>query len=412
MKIVAAVAGVLLLGAAQALMAAGFYLTEVGTPGSLGTAGVANPTNNRGAESVWTNPAGMTGIDRRTVDGGMTLALPKIEFSPSVATKGGSDGGNAGVIAPIPGTFYVHPLGEKWRIGFSLSAPLGGGLDYGDSFAGRYSVSKVQIMGAALSSALAYRVNDRFSIGGGASFIYTTLEQDIALNQGPLPDGKISIDDADDFGVQGYFGLTWQMTERVLLGAVYRTEFDTKLKGDVEVQNLLTAFNPTGSVKLDWTNPQWLDLGLRFRAREDLHLMLSGGWQEWSEYSTNLLTVTTSGPASGVAVIDRQWDDTWYLGGAIAKRFGDSALFTMGIKYDSSPVDDANRTFDLPFDETWTISASYVRAGKGKIDYAIGGSLLYSGDADIDQTSQGVRVVGDFDSNWILFLGGTLRYRF
>jgi long-chain fatty acid transport protein len=111
----------LLLGTAQTL-----------TPGSLGTAGVANPTNNHGAESVWTNPAGMTGIDRRTLDGGMTLALPKIEFSPSVATKGGSDGGNAGVIAPIPGTFYVHPLGEKWRIGFSLSAPLGGGLDYGD----------------------------------------------------------------------------------------------------------------------------------------------------------------------------------------------------------------------------------------------------------------------------------------
>jgi long-chain fatty acid transport protein len=238
------------------------------------------------------------------------------------------------------------------------------------------------------------------------------LEQDIALNQGALPDGKISIDDADDFGVQGYFGLTWQMTERVLLGAVYRTEFDTKLKGDVEVQNLLTAFNPRGSVKLDWTNPQWLDLGLRYRAREDLHLMLSGGWQEWSEYSSNLLSVTTSGGSPGVAVIDRQWDDTWYLGGAIAKRFGDSALLTMGLKYDSSPVDDANRTFDLPFDETWTISASYVWAGKGKIDYAIGGSLLYSGDADIDQTSQGVRVAGDFDSNWILFLGGTLRYRF
>ena len=34
------------------------------------------------------------------------------------------------------------------------------------------------------------------------------------------------------------------------------------------------------------------------------------------------------------------------------------------------------------------------------------------GDADIDQTSQGVRVAGDFDSNWILFLGGTLRYQF
>jgi long-chain fatty acid transport protein len=412
MKIIAAVAGVLLLGAAQALIAAGFYLSEVGTPGSLGSAGVGNPTNTRGADSVWTNPAGMTGIDRRTVAGGMTLALPKIEFSPDIAAKGGSDGGNAGVIAPIPGSFYVHPVGDKWRLGFSITAPLGGGVDYGDSFVGRYSVSKVAILGAGLSSALAYRVNDRFSIGGGVSLVYTSLEEDIALNQGLLPDGKISIDNADDFGIQGYFGLTWQMTDRVLLGAVYRTEFDTELKGDVKVSNLLTRFNPSGTVKLDWTNPQWLDLGLRFRAREDLDLMVSGGWQEWSEYSSNQLAITTSGGRAGAAVIDRQWDDTWYLGIAAEKRFGDSASLTLGVKYDSSPVDDANRTFDLPVDETWTVSASYGWTGKGRFDYAIGGSLLYSGDADIDQTSQGVRVTGDFDSNWIFFLGGTLRHRF
>jgi long-chain fatty acid transport protein len=412
MRITAAVAGIALLAAARAGMAAGFYISEVGTPGSLGTAGVGNPTNARGAESVWTNPAGMTGIDRRTVVGGVTLALPRIEFSPRIAARGGSDGGNAGVIAPIPGTFFVQPLGDRLRFGLSMAAPLGGGVDYGDGFVGRYSVSRVEIVGVGLSSALAYRVSDRFSIGGGVSLVYTSLEQDIALNQGPLPDAKIAIDDADDFGIQGYLGVTWQVTERVLLGAVYRSEFDTDLKGDVEVQNLLTLFNPRGSVKLQWTNPQWLDLGLRFRARDDLDLMLAGGWQEWSEYSTNRLAIATSGGATGVAVLDRRWEDTWYLGGAIEKRVGDSELFTVGLKYESSPVEDADRTFDFPVDETWTISASYAWTGNGRFDYAVGGSLLYGGDADIDQTSQGVRVAGDFDSNWILFLGGALRYRF
>jgi long-chain fatty acid transport protein len=407
-----AVAGTLLLVAAQSAAGAGFYISEVGTPGSLGTAGVGNPTNTRGGDSVWTNPAGMTGIDRRTLVGGITLALPRIEFSPRVAGRGGSDGGNAGVIAPIPGTFYVHPLGDRLRFGLALTAPLGGGVDYGDGFVGRYSVSRVEILGAGLSSALAYRINDRLSVGGGASLVYTNLAEDIALNQGPLPDGKIAIDNADDFGIQGYFGLTWQLTERVLFGAVYRTEFDTRLKGDVEVSNLLTLFNPRGSVKLEWTNPQWLDLGLRFRARDDLDLMVSGGWQDWSEYSANRLAITTAGGRAGIAVLDRQWKDTWYLGGALEKRFGDFALLTVGLKYDSSPVDDANRTFDLPVDETWTISASYGWSSKGRFDYAIGGSLLYGGDAAIDQTSQRVRVAGDFDSNWIFFLGSTLRYRF
>jgi hypothetical protein len=34
----------------QGANAAGFYLSEYGTPGSTGTAGVANPTNNFGTD--------------------------------------------------------------------------------------------------------------------------------------------------------------------------------------------------------------------------------------------------------------------------------------------------------------------------------------------------------------------------
>lgn len=49
---------------------AGFYISEVGTPGSLGTAGVANPTNTFGADASWTNPAGMTGLQQDTIVGG------------------------------------------------------------------------------------------------------------------------------------------------------------------------------------------------------------------------------------------------------------------------------------------------------------------------------------------------------
>ena len=33
------------------VQAAGFYISEVGTPGSLGTAGVANPVNTKTADS-------------------------------------------------------------------------------------------------------------------------------------------------------------------------------------------------------------------------------------------------------------------------------------------------------------------------------------------------------------------------
>ena len=43
-----ACAALLLIQSAQA---AGFYISEIGTPGSLGTAGVANPVNTVSADS-------------------------------------------------------------------------------------------------------------------------------------------------------------------------------------------------------------------------------------------------------------------------------------------------------------------------------------------------------------------------
>ena len=76
----------------QTVQAAGFYISEIGTPGSLGTAGVANPVNTVSADSSWTNPAGMTGLEQDEMLAGLQLVVPKIEFDSSVAEAGGKDG--------------------------------------------------------------------------------------------------------------------------------------------------------------------------------------------------------------------------------------------------------------------------------------------------------------------------------
>jgi long-chain fatty acid transport protein len=130
---------VLLMGllATQSALAAGFYLSEIGTPLSLGTAGVANPTNDNGADSSWTNPAGMTGLDQSAMVGGFQVVAPNIRFDSSVAEAGGSDGGNAGNVVPIPSFFYVNRVTDRLRLGISSAGIMGGGVDYGDSFVGR-----------------------------------------------------------------------------------------------------------------------------------------------------------------------------------------------------------------------------------------------------------------------------------
>jgi hypothetical protein len=50
--------------------------------------------------------------------------------------------------------------------------------------------------------------------------------------------------------------------------------------------------------------------------------------------------------------------------------------------------------------------------GKHKLNYALGATRLIAGDAEVDQTSQGVRTTGEFNTSYILFTGGGLRYVF
>ena len=394
-------------------MAAGFYIAEVGTPTSLGTGGVANPTNTYHADAAWTNPAGMTGLARDSMVAGLQVVLPKAEFDASIATAGGDDGGNAGLNAVIPSFFYVKTLTNKARFGISLTAPQGGGFDYGDNFAGRYQTSKATLAAVGISPSFAYKLSDRFSIGAGVSIIHTKFEQDIMLNQAALagpgtPDGKVKVENATDWGYQPFLGLTAQLTDRALLGVVYRAKADVELEGDLNFRNLVIPQPAANDIDVGWDNPQWLEAGLRYQLSEDKYLFVNGGWQDWSEFGEkNELTVD-----GRVATLDRQWDDTWHAGIAFAHQAGAKPGYSVGFAYDSSPVKNEHRTFDLPVDELYKVSASYFWHGNKQLDFSLGSTLYLVGDADIDVTAQGVRAAGKFDKNYILFLGGTARYTF
>lgn len=94
--------GTVFLAISELVSAAGFYISEVGTPGSIGTAGAANPTNTFSADAAWSNPAGMTGLEENSILAGMTLVLPRMEFDPAPGTTAsGGDGGNTGNVAAI-----------------------------------------------------------------------------------------------------------------------------------------------------------------------------------------------------------------------------------------------------------------------------------------------------------------------
>jgi len=187
-------AGSALLAAEQS-MAAGFYLSQVGTPMSIGTVGVANTVNTWGADAAWAQPAGMVDLKEDTVGvTGLTVLYPEMKFDSSVADAGGSDGGNAGEAAIIPSQFMVKRLSDRTSVGLAITAPLGGAMDYGDNFVGRYGAQMVALQGLGISPSIGYKVNDQLAIGAGVTITYTLFDEDVAINlPGSAPDGKVKM---------------------------------------------------------------------------------------------------------------------------------------------------------------------------------------------------------------------------
>jgi long-chain fatty acid transport protein len=401
------------IGATPAF-AGGIYLTEIGSPYSLGTAASGNVTNDAMADSAWTNPAGMTGIEGTEMVAGLQVLIPTIEFESSLAEAGGNDGGNAGAVAAIPSFFYVKPLNERWRFGLSMVAPFGGGFDFGEDFVGRYAIEEIVLQGVALSPSFGYQINDKVSIGFGVSITYTLMEMDFAINQSAVgaTDGQVRLEDATDIGYQPFFGLQWQYSDDTVFGLVYRSEMEVDLEGDLSISNLVLPLVPQSTFNMAWDNPQLLEIGIRHRLSDEWTLLVNADWEDWSAFGQNVLTVNDAPMGPLAIAIDRNWKDTYKFGIGAIRELKNGTKFAFGAAYDTSPVDDADRTIDLPSDEQIRLSIAWGRNTGDRNVWGIGATFLWLGDGKVDQVAGGQRFVGEFDRNWILFVGGMYQRRF
>jgi long-chain fatty acid transport protein len=234
--------------APEHVIAGGLYLNQAGT-------GAGNPANHTTASSAWLNPAGMTGLTESAVDVSAGVLVPWVKFDPSIAEAGGNDGNNAGDVALLPTVYAVKKMSDKWALGFTMTAPFGGGVDYGDNFVGRYGAQRALLMGVGIGPSVGFKVNDKLSLGAGVQFQYTNFDMKIAINTpGALPDGTMKINGIDGWGEQYFGGLTYAISPRTVLGILYKSESDVEIDGDIEFGNLPLPVQDA-KVEVDWTFP-------------------------------------------------------------------------------------------------------------------------------------------------------------
>jgi long-chain fatty acid transport protein len=149
---------------------------EIG-PAATGMTGRAND-----ALAVFFSPAAITRLDRPEAVVQAITVYTEAKFEVDEATFDGGSADNDNRFLVIPGAYYVHPLGERWRLGVSLNVPSGIGNNYGRSWSGRYLAEQSELAFVASSAVAAYKITDRFSLAAGPFVVYTNSETRARIN--------------------------------------------------------------------------------------------------------------------------------------------------------------------------------------------------------------------------------------
>jgi len=205
--------------------AGGISLYEFGSP-DVGLASAGYAARAQDASTVFTNPAGMSRLDKSQVLGGLQVLYGDVEFTTNSNTSiTGGDGGNA--IGWLPGgsIFLVQKLNQDWSIGLGVLSYFGLSEEYDDNWVGRYYVQKSTLLGATLTPAVSYRMNNWLSIGAGLNAMYGYLDTQVAINNigDRRPDGQLNYEDGE-WGCGGNFGILLEPTQGTRFGLTYLTE--------------------------------------------------------------------------------------------------------------------------------------------------------------------------------------------
>jgi len=384
-----------------AAMAGGLYLNEFGTS-VMGTGGAGSAAYANDASTAFHNPAGMTRIDGRQLGAGAGLIFGKVKFDPDDDTpEDGGNGGNAAGLAPIVGTHYVHSLSDRFKLGMSAGAITGAALDYDNDWAGRYLNQEVTLMTVSLIPAVGFRINEKLSIGGDVNFTYGTLDLDIALaNPEPgQPDGKLKVEDADDWDVGFSLGMLYELSEDTRFGVIYFSGVKPKFEGDVKINPLDLKAN----VDLEFEFPPMVRGSIYHRLNEKFALLGSVGWEKWSDFDE--IPVSAGEHVEGA--IPTNWDDTWHFSGGLHYIPNEKWMFMAGIAYDTSPADKVDRTPDLPVDRQVRYALGTQYSWLENID--VGAAIVY-GDMG-DSSIKNDRLVGDYSDNDLVFVAFSFNWK-
>ena len=397
--------------------ASGFALIENSASGQ-GNAYAGAAAHATDGSTVWFNPAGMMKLDRDQLVFVGHIISPSASFtnngsmlaSGAQLTGLGDDGGS---LALVPNFYWVKTINDSMKFGLGVNSPFGLATEYDNNWVGRYHGVLSDLKTVNFNPSLAYRINDRVSIGGGLDIMLGTIDLSSAIDFGSVCVAEISAgfcttqgadpqtvdgfadlsgDNLDNISTGFNLGITFEVASQTTVGLAYRSEVEMKITGDAD---FTIPSNPTIQT-LAALSGAFIDTGLKSTVDLPASLSLSAShqiskftiladisWTGWSSFQE--LRIVYDNPNQPDTVTTEEWVDTLRFALGFDYQYSDALILRTGVAFDETPVPSAERrTVRLPGnDRTWlSFGLTYLINKNMTMD--VGYSHLFVDDAPIN----------------------------
>lgn len=382
----------------MAAQAAGFYIQEQSVSG-LGSAFSGSTTNLNDPSTVYFNPAGMVKLDGTQAQAGMHLLVPSASLadtgSTGVSAVNTGDGGNPYDPTPIPNGFITHQINDQFWAGLGVTAPFGLANEYDQGWFGRFDSTKTELTVIDIQPTLAFKVNDKLSIGVGLNIQHADaeLQSATAVNGGGLSEG-ISTLQGDDWSYGYSVGALFKPYDATIIGFNYRSAVSHTLDGRISSSGTtLNDFDVTGTADLNL--PDIATFGVAQDVNDKLKIMGQATWFGWNNFQditgvTKETIATAAGfnrsPGQVVSSVVQNYQTTWAFALGAEYEYSDEWTFRGGVQFDETPTTDLYRTSRTPDGGRTWLSTGATYSLNENIDLDLAATYIWVESEEISVT--------------------------
>lgn len=406
----------------------GFAIMEQGVSGLgrsyAGAAAVADD-----ASTIAFNPAGLTYLTQTEVLLANHFIIPKGDFSDEGSTLPATVGGGPlsgteddnGKDALVPSFYYARAINETMTAGFGITAPFGLVTEYDDDWKGRYHALRSGLKTININPSLAFKANDKLSLGFGINLQYADVELTQAVDFGTVCqlagagacatpgayDGKVKLT-LDDWSWGYNLGLLYQATDATRLGLAFRSKIAHNLRGEGKFRIPTNATVQATAAAADFrdgdihgrlTVPESASFAIHHQINSQFAIMIDGTWTRWSRFDE--LAIQSNDVTKLNSIKEEDWKNSMRYAIGLDYKHNEQWTFRTGVAYDETPIPGVSRRTPriAGNNRTWlSFGGSYHLADNLIIDGAY--THLFIKDPKInDESSLGHSIVGEYEAS-------------